>query len=401
MTLQLTDKKQSRPSLAVVVFVLFFALGWPTTAAFAGEILLSNVGSGQWQISSNALINIHVLDLTLRYEPQRLPAVTATVGSGASGGLTALNDKTPGLFRLGIASSKPLPASGVLLKFQSTSPGAELVVTQFTATASDGDGGPIAVTLRQQLPTPTSLPPTTTETETVVATPENPPATTLSPTGPTRLTRIVAGGVVLPGGEATSESLLSEHTTSVPPSLPVISREEKANKPALQPPAVSGPEKRFHSQEEIVTAIERLPKPWTIAAIKAIFLKPATIGKVRQEPVVVLADGKTGLRLYLAKTTSLKKPDIATQGVTLGAIWDAGALGWQVALVTQKNIWPAKALLLGDAELIQFPIVVVPALVNLPRPDNDDVVVPPVDFNGDGDMSAIDAYLYVGNLLVR
>ena len=151
---------------------------------------------------------------------------------------------------------------------------------------------------------------------------------------------------------------------------------------------------------EIVTAIERLPQPWTVAAIKTIFLKPATASQVRQIPPVVLADGKSRVSLYLPKSLSQKTPTVGVQGCTLGSIWDARKQGWEVELVTRKDIWPAKALLLGEGDLIQFPVVIVPALA-ITHPTSDNATIPAIDFDANGSISALDAYLYVGNLLAR
>jgi hypothetical protein len=99
-------------------------------------------------------------------------------------------------------------------------------------------------------------------------------------------------------------------------------------------------------------------------------------------------------------TVSQKTPTVGVQGCILGAITDAGELGWEVELVTRTNIWPAKALLLGEGDLIQFPVVIVPILsITLPASDN--AFIPAVDFDGDGLITALDAYLYVGNLLAQ
>ncbi|MBE0504066.1 MAG: hypothetical protein IBX46_08030 [Desulfuromonadales bacterium] len=93
-------------------------------------------------------------------------------------------------------------------------------------------------------------------------------------------------------------------------------------------------------------------------------------------------------------------PTVGVQGCTLGSIWDAKEQGWEVELITRKGIWPAKALLLGEGDLIQFLVVVVPALVVI-LPANDNLPIPVVDFDGDSRIDALDAYLYVGNLLAR
>jgi hypothetical protein len=387
-------KKQGRklrlPQLAV--FLTFWLLLSEVTAG-AGEILLSQVGSGQWQVSYADIKNAQALDLQLHYDPQRLAGLTVTAGAGLTGAMSAINDKTPGLIRLGVASTQPLPASGILLKLQSSVPGAELVVKLFTVKIVDGDGKVAPATLRQQLPLVPSLPPTPTES---VTPPSEPSPLMVTP----RRGGFVAGSVTLPEGSSPATEKIS------PAALPTSVLEPGRAAPPVSgqavtaPPAFSGPEKRFHSQEEIVTAIERLPQPWTVGALKAIFLKPASVSPVRQVPPVALADGTSRVSLYLPKALSQKMPTVGVQGCTLGSIWDAREQGWEVELVTRKEIWPATALLLGEGDLIQFPVVIVPVL-KITAPVNDHAVIPFVDFDGNGAVTALDAYLYVGNLLTK
>jgi hypothetical protein len=48
--------------------------------------------------------------------------------------------------------------------------------------------------------------------------------------------------------------------------------------------------------------------------------------------------------------------------------------------------------------LILFSVVIVPAL-DITPPINDNAIIPAVDFNGSATITALDAYLDVGNLL--
>lgn len=388
-----TKKQARRQILSLPRLFLTFCLLFPAATASAGEILLSRVGNGQWQISAAELKNVQALDLQLNYDPQRLSGLTVTAGAGLTGAMSAINDKTPGLIRLGVASTQPLPASGILLKLQSSTPEAELLVRTFTVKTVDGEGKVVPTTLRQQLPLAPSLPPTLTESVT-------PPSEAQPLIVTPRRGGFVAGSVSLPV-ESSPETV-----KPAPPALPTSVPEPKRAAPpassqgATAPPAFSGPEKRFHSQEEIVTAIGRLPQPWTVAAIKAIFLKPASASQVHQIPPVALADGISRVSLYFPESLSQKRPAVGVQGCTLGSIWDAREQGWEVELVTSKEIWPATALLLGEGDLIQFPVVIVPVL-NIAAPENDHAVIPSVDFDGNGAVTALDAYLYVGNLLAK
>lgn len=55
---------------------------------------------------------------------------------------------------------------------------------------------------------------------------------------------------------------------------------------------------------------------------------------------------------------------------------------------------------LVEGDLIQFPVVIVPPLAITP-PASDNIAIPTVDYDGNGSITALDAYLYVGNLLAR
>src|SRR5512133_1056084 len=98
-TRYLFSGQQARQPITVVGLLLLLRLLSPITAN-AGEIVLSAVGNGQWQISATGLTNVQALDLDLRYDAQRLSGLTATTGAGLTGVMTAINDKSPGTLRL-------------------------------------------------------------------------------------------------------------------------------------------------------------------------------------------------------------------------------------------------------------------------------------------------------------
>lgn len=381
-------RRPERQPLPVVALLLLILLC--TRPATAGEIILSG-GNGQWQINATGLTNVHALDLELRYDPQHLAGLTATTGTALAGAMAAINDKVPGTILLGVASSQPLAQSGTLLKLQSSLPGAELRVSRFTVKTVDADGQIVATTVRQQLPALNS------GTETLA---DNPKEEVAEPIGSAIVTSRrtgTSGGNVVPPEEFPYRPAPANREPLPIPATPIAAA---ATSTTTAPPASSGAEKRFHSQEEIVRVIERLPQPWTVAAIKAIFLHPATDSQVRQIPPVALADGSSKIMLYLPKSLSRQTPAVGVQGCVLGAISDAGELGWEVELITSTDIWPAKALLAGEGDLIQFPVVIVPVLAITPPKEESDPI-PNLDFDGDASITALDAYLYVGNLLAR
>ncbi|MDZ4183505.1 MAG: cohesin domain-containing protein [Desulfuromonadales bacterium] len=374
------NERQPLPVGALLLLLILLC----TRPATAGEIILSG-GNGQWQINATGLTNVHALDLELRYDPQHLAGLTATAGTALAGTLAAINDKVPGTIRLGVASSQPLAQNGTLLNLQSSLPGAELRVSRFTVKSVDADGKVVATTVRQLAALNSKTEPLTDNPKQVV-----------EAIATSRRTGTSNGSVVPP------EVLPSPPTppNREPLPIPATTIAAASTSTTTAPSAFSRAEKRFHSQEEIVRVIERLPQPWTVAAIKAIFLHPASDSQVRQIPPVALADGSSKIMLYLPKSLSQQTPAVGVQGCVLGAISDAGELGWEVGLITSRDIWPAKALLSGEGDLIQFPVVIVPVLAITP-PKEESGPIPAVDFDGDASITALDAYLYVGNLLAR
>ena len=396
--------QQNRHPLAVVdLLLLLLTLLLPLKAS-AGEIVLSGVGKGQWQVRATGLANVHALDIYLGYDAQRLSGLTATAGAGLTGVMTAINDKTPGTIRFGVASMKPLAPSVILLNLHSTVSGAEMAVSQFTVETVDTEGKVVPTTIRQQL---TALSPLSQISSKTLA--ETTATSTLS-TQPLIVTPrhggAESGNENSSADSSATASTAEEAKVQTPPAPPppVIDHSGADESSTIGSTAiisaVTVAEKSFHSQEEIVTAIDRLSQPWTVAAIKTIFLKSATSTLARQQPPVVLADGKSKVSLFLLKSLGQNTPTVAVQGCALGSIWDAKEQGWEVEFITKKGVWPAKALLLVDDDLVQFSIVIVPVLAISP-PQNDNAAIPSVDLDGDMSITALDAYLYVGNLLAQ
>ncbi|MBE0504067.1 MAG: hypothetical protein IBX46_08035 [Desulfuromonadales bacterium] len=67
--------------MMVVALLFTFCLWASVIAAGAGEIVLSQVGNGQWQVNAVDLNNVQALDLQLNYDPQRFSGLTVTSGA--------------------------------------------------------------------------------------------------------------------------------------------------------------------------------------------------------------------------------------------------------------------------------------------------------------------------------
>lgn len=363
-----------------------------STSAHAASVRLLDDGGGRWRLDAEAFSDVASIDITLSYDPTGMNFASATPGTLLQGLLFADNLSQPGLLRIGAVGMSPVSGNGTLALLSTGTSPATLQIRSFSVRLHNPKGESLAVSTI--LPAPKAKEPD------IVT--ENPTTATDEPGATTDEAATVAEGRTLSGTVSfRNDSAPLVAPRSAEPTSPPDVGQNRGTATAPNPltsSAPSLPEKRFHAQQEIVKAIEQLPRPWTVAAIRAIFLAPATSSPVRQYPPVVVADGVSKVSLFLPRALSQISPAIGVQGCALGAVHDAEKEGWEIELITRKGSWPAKALLLGDRDLIQFPVVVVPRLTIVP-PATDNAFIPPTDYDADGSITALDAYLYVGNLL--
>lgn len=372
--------------------LIFLGIVLLSASAHAASVRLIDDGGGRWRLDAEAFSDVASIDITLSYDPTGTNFTSATPDTLLKGLLFADNLSQPGLLRIGAIGTSPVNGYGTLALLSTGTSPATLQIRSLSVRLHNPKGESLAVSTI--LPAPNAKEPDIVTENPTTATVE--PGTATAEAASIAERRTMSGTVSLRKDSAPLVAPRSAELTSPPD---VGQNRGSATVPTPRPSSAPAlPEKRFHAQQEIVKAIEQLPRPWTIAAIRAIFLAPATATSIRQYPPVVVADGVSRTTLYLPKSLGKQKPSIGVQGCRIGSIEDAGEQGWAVELITVKGVMSAKALLLGDDNLIQFPVVIVTPITLLPT-ENKHAAVPSIDLDGDGRITGVDAYIYVGNLL--
>lgn len=157
---------------------------------------------------------------------------------------------------------------------------------------------------------------------------------------------------------------------------------------------------------------ERTPQ-----AFMVLFDRKQTIG-FRQDPPVVLSDGKTVVRLLFVSTPERENiSDVAlTGGHVVAAMKDAEATNtWIIAVLPEKGTDELTMALLQRGVLMVFPVAVAPPM-NIDLNKSGDVTeedfrmflkdrgtprAPAYDLNGDGVRDFRDDYLFTANYVAR
>ena len=207
-----------------------------------------------------------------------------------------------------------------------------------------------------------------------------------------------------PGAKSVN-GVLSTEKPSSPASSPVKKRAgARKGKKVYRPPAVL---ERFRDYRG-----ERTP-----AAFMALFAQQQTIG-FRQDPPVVLSDGKAVVRLRFISTPEREDiSDVALSGGrVLAAMKDPEATNtWIIEAVPGKGTYEMAMALLQREVLMVFPVAVAPP-VNIDLNKSGDVTEedfqiflhdrgtpasPHFDLNGDGIRDFRDDYLFTANYLAQ
>lgn len=356
-------------------FLTIVLLGTQTHAA---EVSLISTGTGVWTLTANDLNEVSALDIDMRYDPGKLPNVKVEQGGLLQGAMSVINDQTPGILRAASVTGKQFDRSGTILILRSPLPGAELIPMTLKIRATDKKGQPVPIVVRNNTPL---MAPENNLTKTALSSDSNHSGS--------------SGSVTFPSAppETPEPRIIVENEPPLPPTV------QAAPAIPVQTENIPLPEKEFHSQESIIAALVKLGPTATVGALKTIFTSPGKDARVRQTPPVVFADGRSKVSLMLNKSASTNRPSIGVQGCRLAEIEDAGDEGWQIHLHTVAGAWPAKILLLGDNELVEFPLVIVPEIESIPRNLMDNAAIPALDLDQDGQHTPLDDYLLIGNLL--
>ena len=419
-------------------------------SAWAAPSLVITGQGGNYELKGAGFEGIAAIDITLGYDTTTLSNPRVRQGGWVTGALFASNPNTPGVIRLGIATTTTITGSGTIatLSFDSvwgkspqfTSLAGTLHTasgTMMTPVASimtqDTSGSSLAASSVLQPQTTTDQQASASASSSTTSTPVTMGSSSVSSvsgqsTGSTVGTSVSMGSSSISGsgqfpapapesgapthpshepaqpGAGTSESVIeSPPPATVKYTTGDVQAATGSSKEQQQPV-------RNIVYESIVSRFRTYSGPKTLQALTEIFSRQAT-AKFHQEPGIALSDGVTKVRVTLDRTPDLSAaPNFAIKGAKLVALTN-DENGYYLEILPNAGVSEASVTVLAQGSTFDFPLVVAPLidLKNEPNGKFDEASFALFlkeqgakgDLNGDGRKDYLDEYIYTANYLVK
>jgi len=382
------------------------------SATLAATVTVIPSGGNSFLVQGGDMNGVAGIDLSISYDSPSLASPSVNQGSLVSSAMFLANANNPGNIKIAIISTKVFSGSGTIATITFGSQTGSGSISNITAKMININGGDMAVQASivpaGNLPLPETSPPTVPGGSTTASS-----ALSTTPAATSAVSSSL-GTVSLP------QDVQAPVIAAIPENVPVVSQTQvpaasvqsaRAPEPA---PAVIEPEIAVAApvQTNYVGIAERFrvyQGPRTPVAMVGLFQKPIT-GSVRQEPAIVVNDGKSGFKLFLELTSgSVTAPNFALTGAKLVSLKSAGGPGrWLVEATPLKNVQKASVTIVTGGSFIEYPVTSVPPIAAISGKEADFVdflrdsgaKVPRFDLNGDGKHDYLDDYIYTGHYLI-
>jgi hypothetical protein len=408
---------------SVVALVLTFCYTLPAFAV--ANMWLKPAGDGVYLLEGTSFVNISGIHLIITYDKSLLANPKVVPGGLAAGALSAPNVASPGTIELGLlAISPPLNGTGTVatVTFNRIGgvagqiPKPSLKIINFI----DANTSAVAVTTQEpdsSLPintdTPSPTPPgSITQTTTTTTTTQKTGTVTNQPV-------IIGGSLTMPTDtppepEKISQPATPEYKEEPRYEAPAIARETVAAEARQKEPPAKGKEKKLETQKSVLNHFRDYKGELTVKELLALFERDEKSG-FRQEPAVLLADGKAVLKVTIASVEGKTAPNFALKGARLVSLDKSSENDWIVEVRPENKVYAATLTMLLDDSMIELPLTVAPKvdpdLDKSGKITEDDFKLflkergaekaPKYDLNGDGKRDYVDDYIFAANYLAQ
>ncbi len=336
-----------------------------TIPCWGATIHLLDDGSGKFRVVAEGLVDVASMDLTLEYDPDSLRIDEGTPGALLNGMLFASNTKQPGLVRIGSVGIRAIQGDGELALLSGALVQNPPVIKSFNATLRNES--------KQRLPVQTTLPIHLQESLT---------------TEPSRTT-MVQGST---GATTHREKPRSEQDTGE--SSQLVSSQNPV-KDQLYGGAFLFDELQVYAATSPYRRMQAFRGKRTLEALSALFERPET--GIRQYPYPAISDGHTEVAIVLPAQGEVL-PGLGVSQATLvsSGVNDSGE--WEIRILPNRGTLSATVLMARGKQLVEFPVVVVPASTSCYPPSASGELLR-VDVNLDNQFTWEDDYICLGNYL--
>ena len=192
----------------------------------------------------------------------------------------------------------------------------------------------------------------------------------------------------------------------------VATRDSSSAPEATQEPKTKAPEKKLESQQSVLDRFRDYKGESTPKNLIALFDRDEKSG-VRQEPPVLLADGKASLKIVISNVSGAHAPNFALKKARLVSLKRDADNAWVVEARPEKGAYNGSLTMLLDDSMVELPLVVAPKIdIDLVKSgkitedgfkrflkERGTAKAPKYDLNGDGRRDYVDDYIFTVNYL--
>jgi hypothetical protein len=390
------------------------AFGRPQSVYAASTLDVLPSGEGVFVIQGTGIEGAEAMDITVVYDSSTLSNPRVVQGGLISGAMMVVNDKSQGAVRLGIIRVTPVRGNGVIatLMFDRTGSSAGKILSLAVKAFKTVD--------KQSIPLP------------VVARITNPADSSSDASGPSQKqdasrsagAAASAGGaasmplgVVVAQGDGSVLASQKDQTASVssgetqtPGETPAGAKASGATSggPGDITASLEPQKKKVQQYESVLERFRKHRKERTEKAFLSLFDQGEASG-FRQEPQVVLSDGKATVKVFFVVSASGgSAPDFALRGAKLVSVkQDADRSNtWVIEARPEKGEYEASLLVPRGDVILEYPLTLAPkiSLSDKSGPVTDEdfsryLSAKKRDLNGDGKRDYLDDYIFTANFI--
>jgi hypothetical protein len=413
----------------VFAVLFFFALGILACAeSFAAPtVTIAPSSNNVYALQGNDFSGASGIDVTIRYDAAALANPRVVLGGLTGGALMAVNSSTPGMVRLALVRVTAINGSGTIAtvtfdRIKST--GADIL--SLTSSAISSSGSKIGITSQivnsvktADTQTPPSVSGSTPDTRPDAPTAQAATTSSAPSSAPMGVVGLVvplpgdaasvgksetlppdqaAADVVKPAGDADAPL---ETAKAVPPEKPV-------------PPAPEPEKKKIMLYKSVLERFKEFNGNKTPEALIALFSPQK--GQAIQDPPIVLADGKTTVKVLLDINPAGENNNFLLDGVNLVSLINKDKNAWVAELLPDKKITGATISIPRNTQWDVMPLTVAPPMdvkidpsssrlseadFKLFLKERGTAKAPKFDLNNDGRRDYIDDFIFTANYLVQ
>lgn len=401
----MVDVRQLAIKIVLSTLVLAVACGIARNSHASSTLTIAPSSEGVYELQGVGMDSVAAMDITVSYDSTSLTNPRVTQGSLISGAMLAVNDLTPGQVRLGIIRSTAVTGTGSIasITFDRTGSGAGKILS-LSATFSNVKGKSVPVLVQV----------TNAADETVVAADQGAATTSGSSsasaveagtTGATLGGVLVQPGATDPGQQ--KEEIVTASTTTEPETTGAEQATASSREASGMTLAANQP-RGIPLTNSVLDRFREYRGERTVKALVALFEGNDAAAGFRQEPKVVLSDGKAVARvIFIDKTQGGARPDFALRSARLISMKRDVTRPdtWVAEVKPDKGASSANVVVAINGALRDFPLTVAPKAAQDPKAPGKITKKSfslylsgkGRDLNRDGKRDYIDDYIYAAN----